>query len=250
MFSAEAQDQLGYYIYALFDPAKPNWPFYIGKGTGNRVFMHAMGELPEEGFVQEPMSPKAKLISDIGQRGDKVIQKVIRFGLSEEEALSVEAALIDMLNLIEPDLLSNQISGQGVAEGIIDAIDLATALSAKPLHSDLPILLIKIERRWSRLMATHEAAHQIAPSEIYDSVRGNWKLSVQRANKAQCVLAVARGLVRGAFVVNKKWFDSIETGRKCFDGVEAPDPFKSFIGQSVTAYFKKGSQNPIRYLNC
>jgi len=213
------------------------------------VFTHAMGKLTDEDVAQEPMSSKTKRISDIRQRGDIVIQKVIRFGLSEEEALSVEAALIDMVNQIKPDTLTNQISGQGVAEGIIDAVDLATALSAEQLQTEKPVLLIKIERRWTRLIAKYKAAHQVPAPEIYDSVAGNWKLSVQRANNAHCVLAVARGLVRGAYIA-KKWFDSEEPGRKRFDGVEAADPFNGFVGQSVAAYFKKGSQNPIRYLNC
>ncbi len=190
MFDANAQEQLGYYVYALFDSAEPNWPFYIGKGVGNRVFSHTAGRLADEIVSQEPMSLKAKLIDDIKRSGRQVIQKVIRFGLSEEEALSVEAALIDMVNLIKPETLTNQISGHGVSEGIIDAKDLAMALCAAPLSTDLPVLLIKIERRWTKLLAEYGAENAIPSNEIYKAVCGNWKISIRCAERAQCVLAI------------------------------------------------------------
>lgn len=44
MFDAQGQETLGYYVYGLFHPDRPNWPFYIGKGSGNRVFSHAAGQ--------------------------------------------------------------------------------------------------------------------------------------------------------------------------------------------------------------
>lgn len=249
MFDAKALEQLGSYVYALFDSAEPNWPFYIGKGSGNRVFSHAAGGLADEEVSQEPMSPKAKAIDDIKRNGRQVIQKVIRYGLSPEEALSVEGALIDVVNHIKPETLTNQISSPGAAEGIIDANDLAVALCAEPLSTDLPVLLIKIERRWTKLLTQYSAANAIPPNEIYDAVRGNWKVSIRRAENAQCVLAVARGLVRGAYIA-RAWDESGEEGRNQFEGVVASEPFKGFIGKSVVSNFVRGSQNPIRYLNC
>lgn len=63
------------------------------------------------------------------------------------------------------------------------------------------------------------------------------------------MLAVARGLVRAAFVIDR-WYASGDEQRKTFDGKPAPDPYTGFIGQSVTGLFKRGGQNPIRYLNC
>lgn len=251
MFDSRAQEQLSYYVYALFDPARPNWPFYVGKGVGNRVFSHAAGELPDNVAMAEtePLSLKAQQIDNIKRSGRQVIHKIIRYGLTEEGALSVEAALIDIVNHICPDTLTNQVSGHGIAEGMIDAVDLATALQAEPLQTTLPVLLIKIERRWSRLLDDHGAAHQIPSTEILEAVRGNWKISIRRANKARYVLAVARGLVRGAYVA-QEWRDSDEKGRKRFSGIVSSEPHLDFIGKSVTAHFKRGGQNPVRYLNC
>lgn len=55
LFSEKALDHLnGFYVYALIDP-RNNQVFYIGKGTGNRVFSHEI----ESG--KSPRSEKAKL---------------------------------------------------------------------------------------------------------------------------------------------------------------------------------------------
>ena len=249
MFDAKGQETLRYYVYGLFHPEEPNWPFYIGKGSGNRVFSHAAGKLLEEEFSTESLSAKGDVIADIKRSGKQVLQKIIRYDLSEEEALLVEAALIDLVNHIKPETLRNQVSGHGVAEGIIDAIDLATALRATPVQTDLPLLIVKIDRRWSKLVLEYDAEHAIPSAAIFDAVRGDWKLSVSLAKRAECVLAVARGLVRAAFLVDR-WYDSGNEQRKRFDGKPAPVPYAGFIGQSVTGHFKRGGQNPIRSLNC
>ena len=249
MFDALGQEKLGYYVYGLFHPDEQNWPFYIGKGSGNRVFSHAAGQLAEEEFSIASLSAKAEVIADIKRSGKQVVQKIIRYGLSDEEALLVEAALIDLVNHIKPETLRNQVSGHGVAENMIDAIDLATGLRATPLQTEVPLLIVKIDRRWTKLVSKYEAEHDIPPADIFDAVRGDWKLSVSRANRAECVLAVARGLVRASFVVDR-WYDSGAEQRKRFDGRPAPERYAGFIGQSVTGLFKRGGQNPIRYLNC
>ena len=64
MFDAKRQEKLRYYVYGLFHPDEPNWPFYIGKGSGNRVFSHAAGQLQEEEFSTDSLSAKAEVIAE------------------------------------------------------------------------------------------------------------------------------------------------------------------------------------------
>jgi hypothetical protein len=252
MFDVKASEQLGYYVYALFDPRvdprAPKWPFYIGKGCGNRVFAHASGDAVLQ-TDDEPINAKLQLIAEIRASNQAVVHKIIRFGLSEDEAFKVEASLIDLVNFVQPDALKNEISGQGVAEGIYDAADLATSLSAKELSADRPLLVIKIERQWDALVSKHGSASAVARLDIYEATRGDWKVSIARVQKADCVLAVARGLVRAAFVPTG-WADSGIGNRKVMTGLNQTKQFDSYVGQSVAHLFGRGSQNPIRYLQC
>lgn len=248
MFDVKAQEKLGYYVYGLFDSAEPGWPFYIGKGCGNRVFSHAGGEAIEEND-DDPLSQKLQHIRDIKSSGRTVLHKIIRFGLSEDEAFKVEAALIDLVNHIKPDTLKNQISGQGIAEGFYDANDLATALCAKDLESDLPLLVIKIERRWSELVAKHGSASSVPLSATYDATKGDWRVNIVRARRAECVLAVARGLVRAVFVPSG-WSDAGYEKRKVMNGQNDSTKYQHLVGTSVAHLFERGSQNPVCYLRC
>lgn len=46
-FKASVIEELKYYVYALVNPLD-NRIFYIGKGSGNRVFMHATDALASD----------------------------------------------------------------------------------------------------------------------------------------------------------------------------------------------------------
>jgi len=77
----------------------------------------------------------------------------------------------------------------------------------KEIESDLPLLVIKIERRWDELIQRYGSASSVPLDDIYEATRGDWKLNVSRAKRAECVLAVAGGLVRGVFVPSD-WCDA------------------------------------------
>lgn len=247
MFNQHAIERLGYYVYGLFDPASPAWPFYLGKGRGNRVFDHVAG-VPLTQDADELMSLKHEKIAAIKTTGTAVIHKVIRFGLSETEALKIEASLIDLINHIEPNRLTNAISGQGVAEGIYTTADLEIALNATELKVEVPVLLIKIERRWGELLARNsQSPSAITRSEIFEAVKGDWVVSLPRAKTASCVLAVARGLVRGVFVP-EDWAECEYENRKRMTGERGDGGYGELVGKSVAHLASMGSQNPIRYL--
>src|SRR5262245_61991821 len=91
MFSKEVSDQLKFYVYRLLDPRNGE-TFYVGKGTGNRVFAHVKGELDANDDV---LTEKLQRIRQIRLDGFEVAHVVHRHGLDEDTALEVEAALID-----------------------------------------------------------------------------------------------------------------------------------------------------------
>src|SRR3954471_10385531 len=75
-----------FYVYALKDPRfTPARPFYIGKGTGTRAWEHEL---------KIDASKKGKRIADIRAQGIDVLTTRMVEGLSETEALRVEAELI------------------------------------------------------------------------------------------------------------------------------------------------------------
>ena len=88
--------------------------------------------------------------------------------------------------------------------------------------------------------------------EVYETVRGWWRLRLEVAQKVKMVIAVAHGIVRGVYYVDK-WIeasDPAEAGRIGFIGKTADKSIcDRFIGRSVRALFSRGAANPVKYFN-
>ncbi|MGB6738799.1 MAG: GIY-YIG nuclease family protein [Candidatus Sulfotelmatobacter sp.] len=78
--------ETAYYVYALKDPRRtPAMPFYIGKGTGIRAWEHA---------IKADNTRKGQRIAEIQKQGKEVIVSKLADGLSDLQALKLEAELI------------------------------------------------------------------------------------------------------------------------------------------------------------
>lgn len=237
MFPIEVINRLNYYVYRLIDP-RNGQTFYVGKGTGNRVFSHVKGE---SGNDSDELSDKLKRIREIKNDGFEVAHIIHRHGLDEKTALEVEAALIDAY----PEA-SNKVAGHYSDErGIMHALQVIEQYQAKEIDFQHRVLMISINR------SATEA------DNVYEAVRYAWKLNAKKAQKSEFVLALQQGLVIGVFVPTK-WVEATKSnfpgredrpGRWGFIGEEAPDDIKKLYLRTrlPDSMRKKGAANPVRY---
>lgn len=242
MFPPSVRKKLKCYVYIYTDP-RSGRPFYVGKGVGNRCYAHlkARGE-----------SEKSRTIRAIRKARLKPQIEILKYGLTEREALLVEATAIDLLDIRE---LTNEVRGHGAKHGARAKVeDVAAALAARPARIKHAVILINISRAFRENMSIHE---------LYDATRASWKLGPKR-ERADYALSVYHGIVREVFEI-ASWFEAGSTmrardvdgrprhprGRWEFVGTVATDDVRRrYIGRSVAHYFKRGAQNPVRYVNC
>lgn len=101
-FPRSVMERIGTYVYALKDP-RSGEIFYVGKGTGNRVFAHAAAASP--GLTE---TEKISRIRAIHAAGLDVRYEILRHGMTHDQAFEVESALIDFIAL---EGLANIVAG-------------------------------------------------------------------------------------------------------------------------------------------
>lgn len=233
MFSQSVIEKILSYVYFLVDP-RNNEVFYVGKGKGNRVFQHA-----EDALVSEADSDKLEKIREIRAAGMPVQHFILRHGLEDKESLLIEASLIDFIG---KGNLTNKQSGHHSDFGLKSTNEIVAMYDAKPLETDLPLLLININKQFFSSMSS---------AQIYEATRSSWVLG-ERRNKAKYVVATFRGLTRVVYEVDN-WYPVQEPNkvRWAFNGELASEEIqKELIYKVVDDSNKRGRANPVRYLNC
>ena len=250
-FPDSVSNKLGNYVYRLIDPRNGH-TFYVGKGKGNRVFQHATfpnNMTLEDG--EDHISVKSKIIQYIINSGLSVMYVIHRHDIPECAINEVEAAVMDCY----PGL-SNIQSGHGSdAKGPMSITEIVEKYALPEINWEPSekLVLININRVENRRSI----------DEVYRQTQLAWRISKKRAEQADYVLAVVRGVVVGAFKAHE-WLDATRPnfpdrildeegipGRKGFKGERAPDViWKKFVGdmgKRVAIEKMKHIQNPIRY---
>jgi hypothetical protein len=237
-FPPEVADKLKTYVYRLIDPRNGE-TFYVGKGTGNRVFAHVRAEQNLDG---DDLDNKFQRIREIRVAGFEVAHVIHRHGMDDKTAFEVEAALIDAY----PEAL-NKVGGTRSNEyGVMHAREIVQQYCAEPavFPPRFRALLISVNR-------------SAAEKSLYEATRYAWKLNRSRAQQAQVILATRQGLIVDAFVADT-WLEATAVnfpghedaaGRIGFIGREAPSDIReSYVGKRVPdKYRKPGAANPVKY---
>jgi len=184
-FPRSVIEKLDYYVYLLTDPTT-NKVFYIGKGTGNRIFDHI------NSAISSPLeSDKLDKIRSIQLEGLQIQHSIIRHSLTEKEAFEVEAALIDFIDIRE---LTNVVLGHDSdSRGLMSIGDIISKYLVPEIEIIEPVVLITVNRLFRRNMND---------DELYEITRGNW-VTGKRRSKAKYAFCVYNGTVRQVYEIQR-----------------------------------------------
>lgn len=145
MFNPQIFEDLGYYVYGLKDP-RDTTIFYIGKGVGNRIFQHV-----EDSHESDLETKKLDRIREIKREGYNVQHLVLRHGMTEDEAFTVESTLIDLF-LFQGQQMTNLVQGHNVqAQGIRTVDEICRLYEPENLEELChPVAIININKRYKR----------------------------------------------------------------------------------------------------
>lgn len=233
-FEQAVIEKLKFYVYAFNDPCENGKIFYIGKGTGNRVFDH---------FRQAKSgkeSDKLKKIEEIQSRGEEVEIHIIKHGLDESSAFLLESVLIDFIGL--PNL-TNEVGGHDSEyTGMMKIKDIKNKYCAEYANIEEAGLLIMVNR-------TADPNKLDDFNYLYNITRKSWVVG-KRREKAEYAFCVYRGIIRTVFKINS-WEPS-EVKRWAFNGEIADATIcDKYCNKKINLEIsKKGAANPIKYVNC
>jgi uncharacterized protein len=271
-FGPGVSAKLQSYVYLLVDP-RTGRPFFVGRGRDDRCFRHVRAARvgsdpgPTASTVGQTKYPMLDRIREVESGGRQVRIDILRFGLSPDEALLVEAAVNDAFGFQPQPKLGSQ--RQSAVE--VGAL-LAKRAKFKRVHQ---VVLLRvggtgadhsyevarhgwrIGRNWTDLDSARSprwavmvvgnlvaAVHRIErwePTQTQAQAEGPTPPGEQGPVR---VTAPSRGGDAGAGKVGGR------SGRYSFAGPHDPELERRYGGKSVAAYLGTGPASPITYVWC
>ena len=123
-------------------------------------------------------------------------------------------------------------------------------MSARQTHISHPVVAININKTYR---------YGINAEDLYDCTRGIWRLSKERAEKAQYAFSVYQGVIKEVYKIDR-WFPAGSTTyvRRRFKPINMLERYE-FVGKLASDEIRekyvgrempvRQSQNPIRYFN-
>jgi hypothetical protein len=207
----------------------------VGKGTGNRVFAHV-----NDAIETETESDKLNIIREIHRQGLEVKHFIVRHGLDEDDAFTVESTLIDFLTFPQFSFvanIANIVSGHHQWDKGIKTVE-----EIEILYACEPLLPEEIRHN---LMTINVNKTYKRENDLYEATRKYWVANLLTVEKMDYVLSEYRGIVRAVYKP-EKWIK--EGKRLLFEGFEVKN--KEILDLYLNKALPKKTQgmaNPIRY---
>ncbi len=181
VFSGPIADKLKSYVYVYCDPSDGS-VFYVGKGKGNRCFEH---------LKSADKSEKSQRIDKLRLAGIEPRIDILAFALTEEEALIVEAAAIDLIGI---NNLTNQQSGHNSARYGRRSVDDVCAQLGDGVVSDFrhDMVLISINQRYDPAFDD---------MQLYEATRGVWEIAEGKRDVVTHACALYQGKIREVYEI-------------------------------------------------
>lgn len=206
-----------YYVYVLYDG---NEPFYVGKGEGTRVFSHeeelsaCLNEMlvdcedeEQEEQARREYSRKLERIQR-AKNNNSFKRVIIKHGLSEYEAFMVESAVMNSLRYTGFEL-TNIMNGHSSnkerkSDCNLEAYEVSSFVNNyAPEKFDIHDISQEIlqESIFINITETYKKCRENNIEDLWDAVRGNWRLGVNVANEIRYIFVISRNIVRGIFEI-------------------------------------------------
>ena len=191
------------------------------------------------------------LLIKIKSKGLKPKIEILIHGIEDEEtALRVEAAIIDLIGI---NKLTNRQSGwKSATFGRMTLKQIISTYSKQQVEVSEPSIFIRINQKFR---------YSMSEIELYDYTRGQWKVNVEKANKAKFAFAVYEGIIQEVYSVlfwleagktlnTRNEIEAVKDRFEFIGNIAEPEIRNKYKFKSVEHYFKKGNANPIMYINC